>query len=827
MKHRLTTAAILAATLLLSACDSAEERAEAHYEAGIAFLEEGDDQRASLEFRNALQLVPDHRGAGIAFAELLADQDRFDRAASYYLRMVEYDPDFAEGRVRLAELALDSGDIATARRSVDKAIELGAASPRTEAVAASLAYRDALQSSDRIGRDAAAGQARRLVEEEPGLVHARRIAVFDAVQREAWNEVIALADAGIANAPEKYEFYDIRLRALEQVGRNPEVTALLEDMVERFPEEEALPQTLAQWYVLEGDIASAKALLRVEAAEAPEDLETQRTLVSFLREHQGDAAAEAELERLAGQGDANNLSYRAMLATLKYQTERQAEAIADMRTLLDEAAALPKEEQKPQDVASIRVDLARMLLEQGESDAARELVEAALRDDPTRTEALKMRATWFIDEDRVEDAIVDLRTAMRESPQDPAIMTLMAAAHERAGETDLKREMLAKAVELSGSAPAETLRYAGMLIADGRYNPAEEVLMDALRLHREDVALYSELGRLMVLREDWGRAEQVATKLEELAAVGQDPAAAPAMNTLRAQILSAQDREEDLFAFLDGLSRAEDAGIAADIAIIRGLVDQGDLEGARARLTEAQEKAPDLPILRLLDVAVTSAEGDHAAAAAALDGMLAEAPQSETLWLARMRLELLQGDREAAAEVLDRGLEAVPEGANLLFTKAGQLEAEGDIDGAIAIYETLYARNSNAAFVANNLASLLSMYRDDPETLQRAYRISRRLQDAEAPPLRDTYGWIAARLGRFEEAERHLAFAAEGMPRHPVVQFHYAFVLAQLGRESEALERFRAVEALDTSLLSEADRETLASEIARIEAGEPLAPSPQ
>ena len=90
-----------------------------------------------------------------------------------------------------------------------------------------------------------------------------------------------------------------------------------------------------------------------------------------------------------------------------------------------------------------------------------------------------------IEADAVDEAIVNLRAALRESPRDPAILTLMAAAHERAGKTDLQREMLALAVEVSRSAPEESLRYARMLMSEQRYRPAEDVLVDA---HFEGIA---------------------------------------------------------------------------------------------------------------------------------------------------------------------------------------------------------------------------------------------------------------------------------------------------------------------------------------------------
>ena len=71
---------------------------------------------------------------------------------------------------------------------------------------------------------------------------------------------------------------------------------------------------------------------------------------------------------------------------------------------------------------------------------------------------------------------------------------------------------------------------------------------------------------------------------------------------------------------------------------------------------------------------------------------------------------------------------ATDNNANILWAKASRLERAGDIDGAIDIFEALYANNSSSIVVANNLASLITTYRDDAESLERAWSIARRLR---------------------------------------------------------------------------------------------------
>ena len=133
----------------------------------------------------------------------------------------------------------------------------------------------------------------------------------------------------------------------------------------------------------------------------------------------------------------------------------------------------------------------------------------------------------------------------------------------------------------------------------------------------------------------------------------------------------------------------------------------------------------------------------------------------------------------------------MPEDASLLWAKASYLEQDGNIDGAIEIYETLYQANSNALVVANNLASMLATYRDDPESLERAWVVARRFKDAEIPALQDTYGWILHRRGDSEAALPYMEAAAEGLSNDAIVQYHLAEVYSNLGRREEALTQYQ------------------------------------
>ena len=90
---------------VLAACDSPEEKAQAHYESGLALLDEGDAARARLEFRNALQDMNTHLEARIALARLNMREGITRQALNEYVRVVEQQPDNLEALIAVSQLA--------------------------------------------------------------------------------------------------------------------------------------------------------------------------------------------------------------------------------------------------------------------------------------------------------------------------------------------------------------------------------------------------------------------------------------------------------------------------------------------------------------------------------------------------------------------------------------------------------------------------------------------------------------------------------------------------------------------------------------------------
>jgi tetratricopeptide (TPR) repeat protein len=796
---------------LLAACDSAEERAQEHFEKGMALLEAGDSDRALVEFRNVFKLNGFHREARLAYAQV--EEGRGNVTASYgqYLRLAEQYPEDLEARRALARLALEIGNWDEVERHVKAAKALAPEDPVVQAVGAALDYRNALLGQDLKAASAAAAAAQALVEANPDLFHARRVVIENLIRREDWRPALGAIDAALEQRADDRTLQMLRLGVLEKLGRDDLVEAQLKAMTVQFPEDNNIHNMLVGWYVARKRTDDAEAYLRGRIDPETGSVEEYINLAAFLARFRSPDAARAEVERILEETEVDPAIFRSLRAGFDFDAGKQDVAIAEMEDILKDAE--PSEQ-----THRIKIALANMLIRTGNAVGSRALVEEILSDDPTHVAALKLKAGWLIEDDQTGDAIVELRQALDQSPRDAEIMTLLARAYERAGNRDLMTEMLSLAVEASGGAPAEAMRYAQVLLSEEQLLPAEDVLLDALRLRPNNADLLSVLGNVYIRMEDWPRTQQVIDTLDRLNTTQSQAVS----NELTARRLAGQNREAELDTFLSQLTDQEGGGLQTVAAVVRLRLANGDVQGALDYIQENRMKDPENPALRFVEATVLAIEGQVDSAIALFRELLVESAERENVWVALYNLHRSRGETEAAETVLNQGLAALPDSSTLNWVRAGELEAKGDIEGAIAIYETLYERNSNSQVIANNLASLISSYRDDDASLERAYAIARRLRGTTVPQFQDTYGWIAHRLGNHEEALEYLKPAAENLTDDPLAQYHLAMVYAALDQKTEALAQLqKAINSAEESGKRPKIMDQVEAEIARLEAEVP------
>ncbi|MFT4782286.1 MAG: tetratricopeptide (TPR) repeat protein [Paracoccaceae bacterium] len=770
--------------LALAGCQTSEERAEAHFASAQELIAADDPARAMIELRNALKLVGTYEKALATQALLVRQSGNGSRAFSLYQTITELYAEHPEAHLALAELALEFGEYEEAQKNLLSARKFNEGDPRLEIVELAVGYRNALIAEDGSMRRDVAESAKQLQVQEPTSIMLHGI-IIDNMVREGL-ELEALDEIARAkiSAPGNLALYQTKLEILARRQDFPAVETELREMLKNFPENSTVKQSLIRYYLARGDLDAAEKFLREQYEPKVADDGARVTVVRFLDEARGRETARSELDALIEEGT-NDPLFKSMRATMNYEDGFTDTAITELTGIVEAGGDNPQN-------LDLKVLLARMLDETGNEVGARALIEEVLLVDARQVEALKVRANWLIDQNLTDEAIIDLRKALDQEPNDPTIMTITARAHLLNGNRELAGEVLALAVQASGSAPDESMRYARFLVGEDRLLPAEGIIVDALRITPNRPLLLKELADIYVALKDWPRAEQVERTLRSIQVERTDVMA----NDLRYAILQAQEKTGELEKFLRELADTGEGNMGAEIAVIRSYIDRDEIDEATLYLEQLRAERPSDRILRFLEGALKASEGNHDEAVQVYRALLSEDGNSERVWLEIVRsLNALERSDEADAAV-EEALSAVPDSVNLRWMQASIMERNKDYESALQVYESLYNRNSATSVIANNLASLLSTLRDDEESIERAYRIARRLRDSDFAPYQDTYGWIAFRRGDLDEALRNLEPAAETLADDPLVQFHLGMTYARLNMLEKAIPQLEKTIAL-------------------------------
>jgi tetratricopeptide (TPR) repeat protein len=789
---------------LLAGCESSEQRAEKHFQSALTLLEKGDEDRAIIEFRNVFKLNVKHKAARRAFAKLQRKRGNVRGAIGQYLRLVEQYPDDFQAQRAIAEMYAEIGNWPEMKRFLASAQNLDAQDPVLQALQVVFDYRQQLKDKDAPAVRASVEKAVAMIADMPDYILLRQVVIDNEIRSSDFLAARKALDEAIKIAPENRSLWAVRLSVLAVLEDPKAIEAQLIDMIDRFPDDADSRKMLVRWYVSQNQLDDAENYLRQAVKQGQGQVEDQLTLLRFLAELRGRDVAIAELDRLIGAGDAPLLLH-GLRAGFEFDAGNRDKAINQLRDLLKTVE--PTDESR-----KIKIALSQMLAVSGDQTAARALVDEVLTEDASNVDALKIKANWLIEDDQVGDAIVALRNALDQAPRDPEIMTLLARAHERNGNSDLVGEMLALAVDAANNAPGETLRYASYLIKQQKYSTAEAILVDALRIAPGNLDLLVELSNVYIGMEDWPRATRARETMQRVGT----PEALAVADEIQNRILEAQAKTDETIAFLEGLIAKGSAGFGAKVAIVRNYLTDGETKKAKNYIATLLAEDPENPAVQFMDAAVDSATGDQESAEKKYRAILAKNPRQTQVWIALFRLLSATGQTDAAATAINQALAQIPDDPVLKWAQAGLYEATGKPEDAIKIYEAMYAQDSENLIIANNLASLLSSTRDDAESLDRADRIARRLRISDVPAYQDTYGWIAFLRGQTDEAIKALEPAAAGLTTDPMVQFHLARAYAAANRSEDAMQVYLKVIGLTGPADTRDFVETSRKEISRL-----------
>ncbi|MEL7311231.1 MAG: tetratricopeptide repeat protein [Pseudomonadota bacterium] len=763
---------LVALALTVVACGGPEARKAQALADGQAFLDSGNLDKARIEMRNVLQIDPNDSEARFLSGVIAERLGNMRQAAGHYRATLDIDESHDRARASLGRLFVMAGLPNDAIELVDTGFDVG------EETAPLLAVRGAAYSQLGLNEQALT-DARASVAVDPS--HEEGVALLGGVltNLKEYDEAAGVLEAGIGLKPESRDLRIARALLAERTEDLSTAAQQYTELVERYADEAALHYQQAAFFQRTGETEKAEKSLRNAVAIA-DDAEAIGRLVGFIQTEYGFEAAEAELRSRAQDSTAAQLQ----LADFYRRSDLPERAIQIYESLTVDSPNAPEA-----DVASAR--LAAMVIETGDTERGHEILETILTENPRNAEALLVRGTLSIAENRADDAIADFRLLIRDDPEVIAYHLGIAQAFLLKGQTTLAEQAMRDAVKAEPENLKARADLAQFLARNGKPDAADDLIRSVIARAPDSMIARDTAVRIAITRGDWSEALERAKAMTE---IQPEFFNGHYLSGLAFEGLSLE--EEAIAAYERSLALKADAPEPI-AAWARVMVRNGDSQSVLDHISQIPEDAISISEIKNLEAEVLANRGDLAAARDAAETAISRKPN---WWLPYQTLARTLGEDDVEGRIgtLQRGFDASGAPLQLGIPLAGLLEQSGDPEAAIQVYETMMQKNAFSNILANNLAMLLATYRTDSGSLQRATLMTQQFASTNNPAFLNTFGWTRLKAGEVDKALPALQQAVNLQPNSAILRYHLGVALEQSGEAAAAKKQYaRALEIGD------------------------------
>jgi tetratricopeptide (TPR) repeat protein len=753
------------AVVCLTACGGAQSRFASHMKRGQAYITAGDATKASIEFRNALQIEPKSIEARLAAGRAAEKLQRPRDAYGLYQSVVDSSPENVEAREDLGRLLVYSGAAAQALKIIEPAIAKHPDNPTLLTLRATC--RAQLKNLD--GAIADTDQALKLAPNDEDAIEVRA-----GLYKQTGNLAAArtLVEGAVTKSPGTTSLYDILVDLDLAAGDVPHAEEDLIAVIKRAPEKAQYRYRLAVLYSRTNKLDEAQQVLEAAVQALPKSDDAKLTLVDFLLSKRTPAQAQQTLRGFL-QHASDDYVLTLGLGALLQRSGSTKEAV-------DVYNDVVRRDGTGSSGLVARDRLADIAWEQGHNDEALRLVTEVLQKNARDNDALARRAAIELSRADPASAIVDLRAVLRDHPQSVPVQRMLAQAYVANGQPALAEQGLHAALDVAPKDTGVRAQLAKLLIDTQRSDQAVALLEDAVQIAPKDTSLRVDLIRAYLGKRDFEAARRGAEDLKTMA-----PGAA-AGYYLAGMAAVGQDKPVDAQKQLEHALQIQPRAFDALSALVRLHLARGEGPQALALVESGLGRDPNsAPLLNLLGELYLAQKNPGLA----MDAFTRATVAAPKWWIPYRNLafaKLTTGDVPGATAAYETALKSTPGEVQLVTELASIYETHNRVDDAIALYDGAYRRNPHASVVANNLAMLLVSYKTDRADLDRARDLTAEFASSDDGTLLDTNGWVHFKRGEYAQALPVLGRAADRAPNSKEIRYHLGMAELHAGETDRA-----------------------------------------
>jgi tetratricopeptide (TPR) repeat protein len=768
----------LALLLGVAACGDDASRIASHLERGDEYLKESKFNEAVLEYRNVLQLDPNHAAGHYGLARAYLGGKQAQKAYWELQETVRLDPSNLDAKLEYAQFLL-LGKKEELEEAVKRSDEVLAEAP--DRIAAYLLKGRALQSLERYDEARIAyEEAMRKAPEDPGPV-----LLLATLERERGDTKRSeeLFRKLVEVKPGFPAYAALAGFLASDRTRDEETERLYTTALEKAEEQERVPAyvTLANFYYSRERFADSEAVLEkgIEAVPEPADADLIYTLARFYHSR-GDRLKAASTIQRAATGAVDDPKPSLVLSAYRGRIGDLDGALAAAEAALK---AAPNDLTARLRKAELLVDLGYRQQDQARIDAGKAIVAEVLSGEVGQPEALFVQAKVDLAEKKPAEAATALRRALEQRPDWPQAHFLLGSALLLNRDLPGARASLSRALELDAA-----MLEASRLLARVHAQLGDDEL--ALEVGRKALQRGEDRQLRVIMAQSLARQrkfEDAATQLEAIPESERDAEAWYALgrvNLLRGNPPGARPCFEKA-QVLDP-TRYE---------VLRALLDldvkDGRLAESAQRVAAALRARPDDPRLVQLQGETALYNGDNATAEASFQRAIELDPNDLSAYEKLARYLMVTGRPDEVVRTYEAALKKNPDTGSLHLMVGSLYELQGKVPEAMQRYEDAVRLDPTLAVAKNNLAYLLA---DTGGNLDRALDLAQEARGLlpDNPNAADTLGWVLYKKNSPDAAVVHLREAVRSMepddPQLPIVRHHLGLAYEAAGDFESARE---------------------------------------
>lgn len=767
-RKKLLGVLLTAMLTLVVACNSPQEKRQKFIAKGKAFVAEGKQLKASLEFRNAIQAEPEYPESYYLAGQAEFRQGKLQNAYGFFMKTVEKQADHAGANLQLGKLLFSAKEFAKAREKAE--VVLRKEPGNQQALM--------LQGAILLG-EGKADQARELLEkllpQNENEVDLYMLLATAYRQLGDLASTESILQKGSEKNPQAIHLYLARANLYSEKRQAGKVEEMLKKVIAIEPGKPEHVEQLASFLWHEGRKAEAEALLREILAKEKDKEESWAKVAAFyLSRKELDKGKELLLAGLQQHKKSFRLRFLLQEAYLAQGNVGQAIAV------LQECLSLDRD--NPAYVAAQR-SLAELHYRLGNIEEAESHIAAVLKKSPNDADGHLLKGAILVLKGEHEQAIAEYRVVLRERPKDIQLYLRIAEALARNRQSSLAIDTLKQGLQVAPDAPELHRALARLYVLGKKPKDAEAQLQKMVERKPEAMAGKIDLADFYAANDNRAKAMQTYKTV-----IGKDPD-----NPLGYLKLSSLHAAEKQWAEAAAVAVA---GLAANpgnnLLLEQGVqfyARQGRVGDGLALIDQRIRRQPGDAFAYGLRGGIQAANKDFAAAEQDCRKAMALGSDLPETAVNLARVLVLAKKVEPAIAETEKLLGTSAASPSLYILLAELYEQTRRHQQAFAVYERAIKKYPDNWYFLNNLAYFIADGKaPSAQDLTRAESMIKKAQ-LRAPgnaAVLDTLGWLSFKMGKMLPARAALTMAMAGNPNNPVFSYHLGMVLLKTGKKEEA-----------------------------------------